>query len=385
MDAAITIPTYVNTKQEFDKWLEKDVGDKLTSVQKDALKSDISAKLGLDLGNAITAYGRAAINADLEYFFKNPTATNIPKLESELKPDAKGPHQFDELRGRANQFSDPFLIDLTAVLALMHETSEKLRSATKELRQAEHSNAQMQMQAAAEDIKAQGTFQAVSGALSAGMSIASGASGLKAAGGGLKSLHSLQQQAKLGLDDGMPKMPKLDDVLPKDLSTGKTQSKPGSKDFNEVSDLQKMVQKDLPTIEKNLAKLDPNQKTTIKSDLDDLKKSLDTPKSDGPQKLTKAEFDTKVQEISLISQKWQAYGQMLDGVGKALGGSFGGMATQFEAAKALHDKEAADAQFQKEQTADLVKTLSDFSQQIRQTVQAILSSQEQAAHRVANV
>jgi len=100
-------------------------------------------------------------------------------------------------------------------------------------------------------------------------------------------------------------------------------------------------------------------------------------------------FQTKMQnkstEIQSKSQIWQNTGTILDGFGKAMGATFNGIGSQMEANSKLSDKEAQQASFEKEQTADLIKTLGDFSQQLRQTINSIISSQDQAAHRVANV
>jgi hypothetical protein len=384
-DGAMTIPTNVTTKADFDKWLDNEVGDKLTTTQKNALKTDISAKLGLDMGNAITAYGRTEINKDLQYLFDNPTAKSIPQLDSDPKVgDANGPNQFNSLWARANNFSDPFLIDLTSVLALMHQTSEKLRSATKELREAENQNSQAQMQAAAEDIKSQGQFQAIAGAIGAGMSIASGATGLASTGRGMSQVKDLHTDVK------SMKTESANDWV---KGTG-----PESSSSTPKLQMGEHRQSTTSTSTDKSSKTTESTKKTVDLDKQNLQTQLNELKAELKSKnLTEGQYKkavndaiqgfsgTKFQEIQMISQHWQSYGQMLDGVGKAFSSSLQGVASGYESDKALKDKQAAQAQHEKDQTNDLIKTLSDFSQQIRQTVAAIIQSQDQAANRVANV
>ena len=389
----ITIPNGIQTKADFDQWLDHDVGDKLTKTQRDALKTDISAKLGLDMGNAITAFGRQEINKDVQYFQNNPTATSIPKLDPDPKVgDAGGPNHFNELWARSNAFSDPFLIDLSAVLALMHETSEKLRSATKELREVENLNQQAQMQAAAEDIKSQGMFQAISGAVGAGMSIASGAAGMTGATKGMaasKELYTDVKQLRTEFDVKSPTKDglSLDPPSPKplgDQSQSPKVTNPKTDGTTKSDDVTSTV-----STKKKTSALD---KENLRGELQDLKKQLEA------GELKHDEYKVKVNtlieqhsnnkfqtEIQMKNQWWQSYGTMIDGVGKAMSSSFQGVATGYEAEKAIKDKEAAQAGHEKEQTTDLIKTLADFAQQIRQTVASMIQSEDQAAQRVANV
>jgi len=385
-DGAMTIPTNVTTKADFDKWLDNEVGDKLTTTQKNALKTDISAKLGLDMGNAITAYGRTEINKDLQYLFDNPNAKSIPQLDQDPKVgDANGPNQFNSLWARANNFSDPFLIDLTSVLALMHQTSEKLRSATKELREAENQNSQAQMQAAAEDIKSQGQFQAIAGAIGAGMSIASGATGLASTGRGMSQVKDLHTDVK-----SLKTESANDWVKGSAPDLSKTPPKLQMGEHRQSTTSSTSTDKTAKTTESSKKSVDLD-KQNLQTQLNELKAELKAKNlTEGQYK--KAVNDaiqgfsgTKFQEIQMISQHWQSYGQMLDGVGKAFSSSLQGVASGYESDKALKDKQAAQAQHEKDQTNDLIKTLSDFSQQIRQTVAAIIQSQDQAANRVANV
>ena len=393
--ADLAVPTTITSKAQLDDWVNSLSDDQLGKTQKDTLKSDIAQKLGLDMGNAITSLGRDQIAADVKFLVQNPNAIGIPQLDADLG-GKKGPGQLDGLRAASNQFSDPFLIDLSAVLALMHETSEKLRSATKELREAENQNSQQQMQAAAQEIQSSGTFQAIAGGLGAAMSIASGAMGLKSAVGGMKSLAGLNDQVKLGVDDGaLPPAPKLGEEVaslkallkadqPK-IDANLAKLAPAPKPGDEVGSLKATLKADQPTVEANLAKLDPKVKAELKEEVGELKDALKDLESALPKKITRDEFSAAMREIEMVSQKWQSMGTMVDGLGKALQSGVQSGSAGAESAKAIHDKEASQAQFETQSTNDLVKTLTDFSQQIRQTVQAILSSQDQAASRVANV
>jgi hypothetical protein len=386
MASDLIVPSNIASKADFDQWVDKELGSKLTTTQRDALKTDISSKLGLDMGNAITAFGLKTIKDDIQFFVDHPTANSLPKLDENLRVGDTGPKQLDQLRNKSNQFSDPFLIDLTSVLALMHETSEKLRSATKQLREAENQNAQAKLQASAEEIRSAGQFQMIAGALSAGMQIAGGAAGIKGASNSLKSLNKLGGEVKEFELQKAPfdaKQTEID-VKVKDVNSKQAQLDEDMKIFDGAKNLPK-------------TKSDRLELNKIKGELNEKQVNLDKQKTavqQSQQELNASKpdaqwFQTKMQnkstEIQSKSQIWQNTGTILDGFGKAMGATFNGIGSQMEANSKLSDKEAQQASFEKEQTADLIKTLGDFSQQLRQTINSIISSQDQAAHRVANV
>jgi hypothetical protein len=415
MAGDLSVPSTIQSRTQLDEWLSNIGEDKLSTTNREAIRDKFGGKLGLDMGNALAAYG---VNDPAATTFERSLDNNqqTPTLDPEAitTDGVSDSHQFDQLRSAANQFSDPFLIDIASVLRLMHETSVSMQSAMKQLREVENQNSQAQMQASAEAILSSGQFQAIAGGISAGMSIAGGATAIASAGGGLKSLKGLNDQVKSGLADApdMPKMtktaldnndvelPKVDAELDATPTPAKSEitTRPRS---NAISEDRAPFAEDAPAQSSGEIVTRPRSNAITgdkapfaedggrtQEDVSSLKKDLASAESSAtetPPKLTKAEYDMKMQEISLISSRWQASGQMIDGVGKALNAGIGSMASAQDSAKAIFDKQASQAQFVTQQSSDLIKALADNTQQILQTMQSIQQAEKQAADRVASV